>query len=92
MLVSGGIDSPLLGAELRPIEMGETERRLAGIWLRVIDSTTGQPVPIMDEEHRDLQMTRERLTEEARARQTAEERAARAEAALQALLAGQERD
>ncbi len=100
-LASGGIYSPLLGAELRPLAIGQSERRPAGVWLRVIDPATGRPIPIMDEEHRDLEEareqltdTREHLTEEAHARLAAEEawlaaeeRAARAEAALQALLA-----
>jgi len=96
LLPSGGIMSPLLRTELRPMDMGATERRPAGTWLRVIDPTNGQPIRIADEEHRDLLATREELTgtreeltAEAQARRAAEERAARAEAALQALLAEQ---
>jgi len=110
LLPSGGIMSPLLRTELRPMDMGATERRPAGTWLRVIDPTNGQPIRIADEEHRDLLATREELTEtreeltgtreelttaqdqlvaEAQARRAAEDRAARAEAALQALLAEQ---
>ena len=109
-LPSGGIMSPLLGAELRPMDMGATDWRPAGTWLRVINPMSGQPIPIADEEQRDLQVargelteTREELTEtreelttardhlttEAQARRAAEDRAARAEAALQALLAEQ---
>ena len=100
-LASGGIYSPLLGTELRPMALGQSERRPAGVWLRVIDPATNQPIPLMDEEHRAVQATRDQLTEtqdqltetrdqlteEARARLAAEERAAQAEAALQALLA-----
>jgi len=78
----GGIMSPLLGAELRPVAMGETAERMAGVWLRVIDPRTGEPVPIAAEEHDDLRETREQLAEEARARvvmreQLAEEARAR---------------
>ena len=78
----GGIMSPLLGAELRPVAMGETAERMAGVWLRVIDPRTGEPVPIAAEEHDDLRETREQLAEEAGARavmreQLAEEARAR---------------
>ena len=110
LLSSGGIMSPLLRAELRPMDMGAMDWRPAGTWLRVIDPTSGQPIPIADEEQRDLLATheeltgtreeltgtreelteaREELTAEAQARRAAEDRAARAEAALQALLAEQ---
>ena len=105
-LASGGIYSPLLGTELRPMALGQSERRPAGVWLRVIDPATNQPIPLMDEEHRAVQATRDQLTEtqdqltetwdqlteEARARLAAEERAAQAEAALQALLADLKHD
>ena len=64
----GGIMSPLLGAELRPMAMAETAERMAGVWLRVIDPRTGEPVPIAAEEHDDLRETREQLAEEAGAR------------------------
>jgi len=86
--------------------LGQSERRPAGVWLRVIDPATNQPIPLMDEEHRAVQATRDQLTEtqdqltetrdqlteEARARLAAEERAAQAEAALQALLADLKHD
>ena len=82
LLSSGGIMSQLLGAELRPVAMEETERRPAGTWLRVIDPRTGEAVPIAAEEHDDLRETREQLAEETRARvvmreQLAEETRAR---------------
>lgn len=94
LLPSGGIMSPLLGTELRPVTLPPMDLHPAGTWLRVIDPTTGERIPLPPDEHRDLQMARERLGEEAEARQTAEharaeaeERAARAEAELQALRA-----
>ncbi len=59
----GGIYSPLLRAELRPMAMTETARRPAGLWLRVIDPRTGAPIPTAEEEHGDLQVVRGRLTE-----------------------------
>lgn len=48
-LPTGGITSPLLGAELRPMAMEETEQRPGAIYLRVIDPATGMPIPIADE-------------------------------------------
>ncbi len=62
LLGGSGIYSPLLGAELRPLAVAQSERRPAGVWLRVIDPASGQPVPTMDEEHRDLQEAREELS------------------------------
>ncbi len=102
-LPSGGISSPLLETELRPMPMAATQRHMGGTWLRVIDPWSGQPISVSDEEHDALEATQEQLTEareeltetreeltaEARARVAAEERAARAEASLQALLAEQ---
>jgi len=90
----GGIMSPLLGAELRPVAMGETAERMAGVWLRVIDPRTGEPIPIAAEEHDDLRETREQLAEEARARavmreQLAEE--ARARVVMEGRLAEEAR-
>ncbi len=95
LTLGGGIMSPLLGAELRPVARGETRRRPAGIWLRVIDPATGEPVPITDEEHlayqtaveqltvtaEQLTTTQGRLAEQERARAEAEARAAREERA-----------
>jgi hypothetical protein len=69
---SGGIWSPLLRAELRPLPMGETWRRPAGIWLRVLDPRTAQPLPTAEEEA-------ERAQHEEQARRQAEARAALAE-------------
>ncbi len=103
-LPGGGIYSPLLGAELRPVAMGQSERRPVGVWLRVIDPATGQPIPIAEEEHRDLLMARslllqeeqarraaeERASDETQARRAAEERARQAEETLARLLAAQQ--
>ncbi len=57
----GGIMSVLLGAELRPMAMGETERRPDGMWLRVIDPRSGLPLPTSEEVQRDLGTTRHDL-------------------------------
>ena len=74
-LASGGIMSPLLGTELRPVFMEETPRRPAGTWLRVIDPASGRPVRVAEETHDaflaaeyQLTATQERLAEETRAR------------------------
>ncbi len=61
-LSSGGIWSPLLDTELRPMAMPETRRRPAGVWLRVLDPLTGQPVEIAEEEHDAYQAAVEQLT------------------------------
>jgi len=61
LLPSGGIDSRLLGTELRPVAMGETRRRPEGTWLRVIDPTSGRLIALAEEEHNALQTTRELL-------------------------------
>jgi Uma2 family endonuclease len=95
---SGGIVSPLLGVELRPVDG----------WLRVIDPGNGGMVPIPGEldallqtavtsrrvaeqratqEAQARQEAEKRATQEMRARQEAEQRAAAAEAELQALRA-----
>ena len=58
----GGIESPLLGTELRPMAMARMEWRPAGVWLRVIDPRTGEPIPIAEEEHVAFRTTREQLT------------------------------
>lgn len=57
----GGIYSSLLRAELRPLAMEETEWRPGGMWLRVIDPRTGEPIPTADEEHNSLQAVRSEL-------------------------------
>ena len=89
-LAGGGIMSPLLGAELRPLATPQTRRHPAGTWLRVLDPWTIQPIQIAPEEHdaflaaveqltmtqEQLTMTREQLTEEARARLLAARRVA----------------
>ncbi len=80
-LPGGGIVSPLLRTELRPVATAETGQRLAGTWLRVVDPSTGEPIPFVEEERRDLAMARGRLVEtqeqltETRERLTAESEA-----------------
>lgn len=97
----GGVYSPLLRAELRPMAMEGSSNRPAGVWLRVIDPATGQPVPLIEEEHNSLQEERlahaaaerarlaaeRRANEEEQARLAAEQRADAAEAELRALRA-----
>ncbi len=61
-LASGGIMSPLLEAELRPMPMAETPRRPAGTWLRVIDPTSGRPVRVAEETHDAFLATEDQLT------------------------------
>ncbi len=68
-LSSGGVMNPSLGAELRPVAMGQTEWRPAGTWLRVIDPRTNKPIALTDELYRDFAV-------EHNARVEAEERAA----------------
>ncbi len=91
LLPTGAVVSPLLGAELRPV----------GIYLRIIDPSTGLPFRTADEERHDRIAAEERaaLEEQGRlaaderaalgeqARLAADERAARAEAALRDALA-----
>ncbi len=62
VLSSGGIVSPLLQVELRPMDMVKGDQRPAGTYLRVIDPTTGAPVPVADEEHRANQDLKARLS------------------------------
>ncbi|MDQ2827431.1 MAG: Uma2 family endonuclease [Chloroflexota bacterium] len=62
----GGIESPLLETELRPMPIPRlviphVELRPAGVWLRVIDPRTGEPIPIPEEERVALLATQERL-------------------------------
>jgi Uma2 family endonuclease len=71
VLPSGGLWSPLLGAALRPLPLGEIGQRPAGTWLRVIDSQTGEPIPVAEEQV--LREEQARLAAEALA-QAAEER------------------
>ena len=92
LLASKGIYSPLFGAELRPVVMGGSERRPAGRWLRVIDPTTGRPIPLAEEEHDSLQAAEQARREAEQARREAEQarraeatRAERAEAESQEL-------
>jgi Uma2 family endonuclease len=61
---SGGIVSPLLGLELRPVDS----------WLRVINPESGSVVPIPSELDALLRATSERAALELRARRAAEER------------------
>jgi len=74
----GGIASPLLETELRPmliprLVIPHIEVRPAGVWLRVIDPRTGEPIPIPEEEHGELEAMREQVTMEERARLAAEQ-------------------
>ncbi len=69
----GGIMSPLLGAELRPMAMGETAERMAGVWLRVIDPRTGEPIPTAEEDRANLRVARERMALEERLRVSLED-------------------
>ncbi len=94
VLPSGGIISPLLRTELRPMAMAADENRLAATYLRVIDPTNGLPIRPPEDERRDRIMAEQAqlAAEQARsteqlARLAAEERAAQAEAALRDALA-----
>ncbi len=93
---SGGVLSPLLGAELRPMSMGATERRPSGVWLRVIDPLAGTPIAVFEEERAILRAARAsveaRLAEEARARVAVEARLAAVEEERDALLAAVEEE
>ena len=91
LLPSGGIMSPLLKTELRPMMMEETSRRPGGMWLRVIDPQSGRPLPTSEEvQHhlatlqRDFAALQERLARDDQARVAAEQRAAQADAAFDA--------
>jgi len=53
VLPSGGIMSPLMRAELRPMAMAADENRLAATYLRVIDPTNGMPIRPPEDERRD---------------------------------------
>jgi len=55
--------------------------RLAGVWLRVIDPATGQPIPLAEEEHNSLQEERLAHAAAERARLAAELRAGEEERA-----------
>ena len=61
-LASGGIISPLLATELRPISMAGTLRRPEGVWLRVIDPVSGRPVRVAEETHDAFLAVEDRLT------------------------------
>ncbi len=61
-LASGGIISPLLGTELRPMPMAETPRRPTGVWLRVIDPVSGRPVRVAEETHDAFLAAEDQLT------------------------------
>ncbi len=94
LLPGGGVWSPILRAELRPVVTPDTEWEPAGVYLRVIDPTTGAPIRVGEEIRQDYQAAREQamglqeqLTREEMARQDAEERARRAEEELERLRA-----
>jgi Uma2 family endonuclease len=88
LLPSGGLWSPLLGAELRPLPLGEMGQRPAGTWLRVLDPRTGEPIPVAEEqvlaEQHALLLAEERAQAEVQARLVAEERAQAEERARRA--------
>ncbi len=86
LLPGGGIMSPLLEAELRPIAMEETVYSPAAVYLRVIDPATGEPIPTAEElrddyeeVQRDYLATRAWAAREEDARRLAEQRVAREE-------------
>jgi len=98
MLPNGGIVSPLLRAELRPMAMPQGEQRPAGTYLRVFDAVTGQLYPVYDEhvarEEGRAILAEGRVALEEQARRAAEEqmvqaqeRVARAETELRELRA-----
>jgi Uma2 family endonuclease len=93
-LPTGGIMSPLLGTELRPLMMPETAHHpAAAIYLRVIDPATGEFIPLSDEVRqeyeemsrgyeevsREYHVARERIVREEGARLAAERHAAHEE-------------
>jgi len=88
LLEDGSARSPLLGAELRPVETPGTEWEPAGTYLRVIDPATGAPIQTAREQVVGLQ---EQLAREAQARLAAEERTRRAEEELARLHAVRDR-
>jgi len=74
-LVGGGIMSPLMRTELRPIAMDVVGQRPAGTWLRVIDPRTGEQILGLDEQLLARETAQARLLEEERARLMAEQHA-----------------
>jgi hypothetical protein len=72
----GGIASPLLETELRPMLIPGMEWQPAGVWLRIIDPRNGEPIPVADEEHDALRAAREQVAVEERGRLMAERHAA----------------
>ncbi len=83
-LLNGGVVSPLLQTELRPMLMPSTEWKEAGTYLRVIDSRTGQPFSTSDEVYHDFHASQARLEQEEQARRAAEIQAMAVEQALRA--------
>jgi hypothetical protein len=79
LLPSGGLWSPLLEAELRAQAMTEMGQRPAGVWLRVLDPETGEPIPLAAEEvvqaEAALRVAEEQAAVEAARAAAAEERA-----------------
>ncbi len=98
MDASGGIMSPLLRAELRPMPMAGVGDRLPGTYLRVIDARTGQPFPVPEELQHDYEglqhdyeglqhdyvVTQQRLSAEQQARLAEQQARYEAERAQQA--------
>jgi len=81
LLASGGIYSTLLEAELRPMPIKEGVLRPAGKWLRVIDSRTGQPIPVTDQLRQDLETEQQARSKAEQARVEAEQARVEAEQA-----------
>jgi len=91
LLPSGGVRSPLLRAELRPVATPGTEWEPAGIYLRVIDPAADEPIRVAEEVQQDYQAAlaqvmglQERLTE---VEQASRERLAEVEQASRERLA-----
>lgn len=61
LLPTGGVWSPLLRAELRPVAVRGMEWEPAGIYLRVIDPATGAPIRVGEEMRQDYRVARERV-------------------------------
>jgi len=75
LLPSGGVWSPILRAELRPVVTPDTEWEPAGVYLRVIDPTTGAPIRVGEEIRQDYQAAREQAQTAREQAQTAREQA-----------------
>ncbi len=75
LLPDGGVWSPLLRAELRPVVTPDTEWEPAGVYLRVIDPETGAPIRVGEEIRQDYQAAREQAQAAREQAQAAREQA-----------------